>query len=99
MKHIRKYCCSIANKWFASHATNFDELIQAVEEYAADLKKMKSKGVLLNVEPLRDGHTELYTYDEALAAELGFYPDPFEEEELEADESNESEVKQAHSMQ
>jgi len=74
------YRCSIANKWFAADATNLDELVQAVEQYAEDLKTYKKKGIILDTTYLRDGITELYTYDEALSAELGFERDQFEDE-------------------
>jgi hypothetical protein len=83
----RRYSLLWRNKWLTAHATTIDDMIEALEGAAAELRALRDAGVRLEG-GAEDDYAYLVTTDPAVATKYGF-----EEEELEDDEAFEGDGK------
>jgi hypothetical protein len=76
---IRTYSTTWRNKWLTANATTIDDMIEALEAAAAELRAMRDAGVRLEG-GAEDDFAHLVTTDPAVAEKYGFEEDEVEDD-------------------
>ncbi len=82
------YSTTWRNKWLTAHAVTIDDMIEALEAAAQELRTMRDAGIWLDG-AADDDYAQLVTTDPAAAEKFGLHEDEYEDEYYEDEEEDE----------